>query len=274
MNISALTTPQLVFWYTNRFWSPDQDILRIYYKTSAAGSWTLLATYNSDVPVWTQISINLPNKSSDYWIAFEATENYAYGICIDDVIVHDASALPVEISKFDYVCSNNDLFIEWTTSSELNSDYFSVQGSYDGKIFLSEGIVNAAGNSNTDILYSYIIHSSDYNFVRLCQTDIDGKSYEYKTLPVFCQNFSTSDVQLKPNVINDYCSLFFENTTGVFSVELFDHYGHSVSLIENLAVSGTSEYEIDLSFLPSGVFYIKVVEINSADTQVLKLIKL
>lgn len=274
MNISALTTPQLVFWYTNRFWSPDQDILRIYYKTSAAGPWTLLATYNSDVPVWSQVSINLPNKSSDYWIAFEATENYAYGICIDDVIVHDASSLPVEISNFDYSCINNDLFVEWTTSSEINSDYFSVQGSYDGKIFFSEGIVNASGNSNTDISYSYIIQSSDYNFVRLTQTDYDGETFVYQTVPVYCQNFSNSVVQLKPNVINDYCSLFFDNTSGVFSIELFDHYGNSASLFENLSVSGMSEHKINLSFLPSGVYYIKVVEINSADTQVLKLIKL
>lgn len=101
-NITKLITPQidlsgfssstLTFWYVNKLWSPDQDELKVYYKTSLGGTWTLLNTYNTNISVWTQATIPLPNLSSDYYIAFEATENYGYGIAIDDINVTGVAA--------------------------------------------------------------------------------------------------------------------------------------------------------------------------------------
>ncbi|MFZ4520490.1 MAG: T9SS type A sorting domain-containing protein [Bacteroidales bacterium] len=97
LNIAALSNPQLKFWHTQGFWSPDQDELRIYYKTSFAGSWILLATYTNDIPAWTQETIDLPGQSVDYYIAFEGTEKYGFGICLDDVQV-TCTPVPVSIS--------------------------------------------------------------------------------------------------------------------------------------------------------------------------------
>ncbi len=102
INLNSILSPQLKFWHTQAYWTPDQDELRIYYKTSATGTWNLLATYTANITTWTQETISLPNPSSAYFIAFEGTENYGYGVCLDDIsITGTAPVLSVSPSHQD-----------------------------------------------------------------------------------------------------------------------------------------------------------------------------
>jgi len=78
---------RLTFWHCMKNYDGDQDELRVYYRTTKTGDWTLLATYNTDVPGWTQQTVALPNPSSTYYIAFEGTAQWGYGVCVDDVYV-------------------------------------------------------------------------------------------------------------------------------------------------------------------------------------------
>jgi len=94
LNLSALSNPVLTFWHTQELWSPDQDELRIYYKTSAGGAWTLLQSYTNSITSWTQETVNLPNPTGTYFIAFEGTAKYGYGVCLDDVTVNGTTTLP------------------------------------------------------------------------------------------------------------------------------------------------------------------------------------
>jgi len=107
--LNALINPVLSFWHTQAFWSPDQDILEVYYKTSAVGTWQLLASYTTSITSWTQRNIPLPNASSEYYIAFEGNAKYGYGVCIDDVsITGTQCSLPANagtISGLAYVCN-------------------------------------------------------------------------------------------------------------------------------------------------------------------------
>lgn len=89
IDISGAVAPQLSFSYTQAVWQGDQDNLRVLYKTSATGNWIELANYTLSVTSWADITLNLPNPTSDYYIAFEGTANYGYGITLDDVSVSD-----------------------------------------------------------------------------------------------------------------------------------------------------------------------------------------
>jgi hypothetical protein len=99
LNLSGLPQPQLKFWHTQEFWSPDQDQLTVFYKTSANGTWTQLANYSNNLSAWTLETIPLPNPSSTYYISFEGNAKYGHGICVDDVQVSSScvSILPVGI---------------------------------------------------------------------------------------------------------------------------------------------------------------------------------
>ena len=87
LNLSGLTNPTLKFWHTQEEWLLDQDILRIFFKTSSDGAWTLLKEYLTDITDWTERTIALPNASADYYIAFEGETHYGYGIQLDDILI-------------------------------------------------------------------------------------------------------------------------------------------------------------------------------------------
>ncbi|MBC8384205.1 MAG: trypsin-like peptidase domain-containing protein, partial [Candidatus Cloacimonetes bacterium] len=94
MDLSGFTSASLTFWHTQAYWSPDQDELRVYYKTSAAGSWNLLATYTSSITSWTEETLSLSGMSSDYYIGFEGTAQYGHGVCLDDIEIDGTASSP------------------------------------------------------------------------------------------------------------------------------------------------------------------------------------
>jgi hypothetical protein len=89
IDLDGYTSPTLKFYHAQSNWGGDQDELRIYYKTSSGGSWTLIsgAEWTSEVSSWTQRTVSLPSTSSTYYIAFEGYSDYGYGVIIDNIEV-------------------------------------------------------------------------------------------------------------------------------------------------------------------------------------------
>jgi M6 family metalloprotease-like protein len=114
IDLSGITTPALRFWHTQEYWNPSQDMLKVYYRTSALSSWNVLATYNTSIPGWTMESIMLPNPSSTYYIAFEATVNGGYGVCLDDILV---SAPMADFTVTGNLSCTGSLTVDFTDNS-------------------------------------------------------------------------------------------------------------------------------------------------------------
>ena len=85
INFSNVTDPVLKFWHAQSVNNSKQDKLRVYYKNTTDGEWTLLAEYPYSIATWKQREIALPNPTSNYYIAFEAECNGGFGVVIDDV---------------------------------------------------------------------------------------------------------------------------------------------------------------------------------------------
>ncbi|MEI7899591.1 MAG: M6 family metalloprotease domain-containing protein [bacterium] len=80
---------QLTFWHFMEAYVGDQDQLRIYYKTTFDAPWTLIQSYTTSISQWRKQTVTLPEPGRTYYIAFEGTARYGYGIYIDDVYVCD-----------------------------------------------------------------------------------------------------------------------------------------------------------------------------------------
>src|SRR6185436_17887647 len=65
-----------------------------------------------------------------------------------------ANPLPIEIFGFRAVPVKNHVDISWSTLSESNTDYFTIEKSTDGLQFEKISTLKAAGNSSTEIKYS------------------------------------------------------------------------------------------------------------------------
>ncbi len=154
LNLSGLPLPQLKFWHYQALWGSDQDQLLIYYKTSATGTWTLLASYTTSVTAWTERSLSLPAPSADYYIAFEGNARYGYGVCIDDVQVATSCTALFPVSLTIQASAN-----PVTTGSSVTFTSVPVNGgttpSYQWK-------VNAANATNaTNASYTYVPFNGD-----------------------------------------------------------------------------------------------------------------
>jgi hypothetical protein len=87
INLNRLLNPVLTFWHTQAVWSGYQDLLNVYYRTSATGAWIFLKVYSSSITAWTQETLTLPESSGTYYIAFDGNAISGYGVCIDDVSI-------------------------------------------------------------------------------------------------------------------------------------------------------------------------------------------
>jgi Secretion system C-terminal sorting domain len=109
-----------------------------------------------------------------------------------------SNPLPVIWGRFNASVLNKKSQLNWTTSSELNNDYFEVQYSADGNTFDPIGKVQGAGNSGKTMRYEFI-HDNPLkgsSYYRLKQVDWDGK-FEYS--PVISVYMEDEDIRIYPN---------------------------------------------------------------------------
>ncbi|ELR73868.1 hypothetical protein C900_00032 [Fulvivirga imtechensis AK7] len=92
----------------------------------------------------------------------------------------EETVMPIELLSFEAVVEGSDVIIDWTTTSELNNDFFTIERSRDGKEYQIVGTVDGAGNSDESLSYSFTDRNpmAGKSYYRLKQTDFDGK-FEY-----------------------------------------------------------------------------------------------
>jgi len=98
-----------------------------------------------------------------------------------------ATPLPVELINYTINCGANPT-LSWTTKSELNNNYFTVQRSHDGTNFETLSQINGAGNSTSTIDYNWTDHNPllGTNYYRISQTDFDGRISLFQTKNINC----------------------------------------------------------------------------------------
>jgi hypothetical protein len=107
------------------------------------------------------------------------------------------SALPVVLTSFSAVLRDNATQLNWTTSSEINNDYFSVERSADGRLF--EDIQHVAGNGNSQVVRNY--NATDetplpgVSYYRLKQVDFNG-TFAYSKVVAVNNTKATPDFEL------------------------------------------------------------------------------
>ena len=91
--------------------------------------------------------------------------------------------LPVELVSFDAKSINKNVLINWTTASEKNNDYFTIERTKDSRAFETITTTKGAGNSNTLLYYNATDESpmSGTSYYRLKQTDYNGH-FSYSNL--------------------------------------------------------------------------------------------
>jgi hypothetical protein len=99
------------------------------------------------------------------------TDNVNASLSID-------SGLPIELISFDGEKQHKYNYLRWSTASEANNNYFTLERTSDGQNYIEVIRLNGAGSSTTVSNYSYsdFDFENELNYYRLCQTDFDGNA--------------------------------------------------------------------------------------------------
>ena len=107
--------------------------------------------------------------------------------------------LPIELKEINAVCKNDFVLINWSTISESNNDFFTLEKSYDGINYTEIAQIDGNGTSTQINSYSYQDEKSQSEvYYRLKQTDFNGTVETFAPITINC--FSNEDIiSIQPN---------------------------------------------------------------------------
>lgn len=172
--------------------------------------------------------------------------------------------LPVELISYNALFRNGTTELSWTTATEKNSDYFSVERSYDGKEFELISKIPASGNSNSEKSYSLIDKNPRYNtivYYRLKQFD-QGSSVENlsQTISIYANN-ENAGFEMFPNPANTEMTIVIPDALiyNALSIGIYDNFGKQILNSEITLTESNRSHVFDIASLENGVYFVKVV---------------
>lgn len=194
------------------------------------------------------------NSTSDSPYPVQAGSGGGNALC-------NVTILPVSLLLFSGKPENNTVKLSWTTASEENNDFFTVEKSADGYNFSEIGKVNGAGNSNTIRIYEFVDESSaEQNYYRLSQTDFDGKHEKLGMVSVKLSN-ETDNLQLivqsNPITTNNLMANLFSPVNDEITLNILDLHGRTIRSKNISAEKNENKLvSVDLRGLSKGAYFV------------------
>jgi hypothetical protein len=118
-------------------------------------------------------------------------------------------ALPIDLVSFHSKCINENVTLEWSTASELNNDFFTIERSVDLINWEIISTVSGAGNSSSLTNYSFIdvSQSAEVFYYRLKQTDFNNSFKHSKIIAVKNCEDGLSELSVYPNPASDFINI-------------------------------------------------------------------
>jgi FG-GAP-like repeat len=161
-----------------------------------------------------------------------------------------SNPVPLQLLSFTGKLSDKNIVLNWTTTNEVNTDYFIVERSINGLSFSNDGTVSSMNNPSIIHNYQYQVKNpvNGLNYFRLKMVDKDGK-FTYSNI-IKIQTGAVNTFSVLSNPVKDNLSM-----TGLkrgATLALYDNAGRMLlqKIIQDQSLL------MDISFLPSGVYYL------------------
>ena len=170
----------------------------------------------------------------------------------------DLVTLDIGLISFDArVVDNKYVQLEWSTASETNDSYFTIEKSVDGKNWQLVSTVDGAGNSSGKLEYHAIDKTpfTGTSYYRLKQTDSNGNSKNLDTKMIYFKQ-NTSGIIIYPN------PAYNQITVQADEQELTDIRIYKIPELDvtnkvKQVSKSNNTILMDISGLPSGMYIIK-----------------
>ncbi len=187
--------------------------------------------------------------------------------------------LPAELLNIWANAQTDHIEIGWKVGSEYNLDYYKLQRSENGVDFETIAELNAVGNSQEELTYTF----NDYNvgrnvmyYYRYESIDVDLYAETSPIVSGMLKNSSafTESILLYPNPTNGDVSLEISlEKNSELTMKVLNSTGQIIDANEWFATSGNNVFPIRSADWSSGVYIIEVNDVMTGETARKKLIK-
>lgn len=170
--------------------------------------------------------------------------------------------LPITLVSWEGRCEGRTISLEWTTASELNNAYFTIEKSRDAGTWSAIGTVPGAGNSSSMISYSFTDDNAadGLAYYRLRQTDFNGTTEVSATIAVGC------GVEHGTSIVNawddgEYLNLVVSSTQdGVYDLTLTDAQGKVMTVQAAQVINtGATTLQVDKRGIATGIYMVQLL---------------
>jgi hypothetical protein len=199
-----------------------------------------------------------------------------------------ATALPVEMTRFDGTTAEEGVQLRWKTASEQNNAGFEVQrrvgAPEQAGAWTEVGFVEGVGTTSEAQTYRFtdtdLPYGADSVRYRLRQVDTDGSTT--LTDPVTVVRSGPDQIELlgtAPNPARSRVTVRYgvpealARKGGEVTLRLYDVLGRQVRTVETSAETGRQEARLDVSGLANGVYVLRLEADGRAVTRKLTVVR-
>jgi len=180
-------------------------------------------------------------------------------------------ALPVILLSFSAAEDGDNVRLRWSTASEENNDYFTIERSFDG---LQYSVLTTVAGAGTTLLKTDYENVDEHPYIgrsyyRLSQTDYDGTTTVYNVITVFKKE--SQWVEPYPNPALHEVSVDVE--PGEYTVHLTDRNGQLVPPSLLASGFGTGRLTLQVSMLEPGIYIMHLFDKTDGRKRTFKVVK-
>lgn len=164
------------------------------FANSAGANRTLSIDFNGSTDAVTYLSNNANTGDDGDYVSFDNAGSASYGN-----FANCAVTLPVDWGYFNVATSDQSAWINWSTHSEINNDYFVVEyANKQGEQYTELGRIKSKGIASKQQHYSLNTSNlkEDFYYFRIRQVDLNGE-YSYSgiaTANIFSDDLNVTQV--------------------------------------------------------------------------------
>ncbi|MEN9997079.1 MAG: hypothetical protein RI922_69 [Bacteroidota bacterium] len=182
--------------------------------------------------------------------------------------------LGVLFSNFTAEPIGRSVLLNWSTASEINSDYFSIERSINGLDFVAVGEIDAAGESQSELNYQFTdvnaFATNDQYYYRIREVDFDGKQTFTDLKFVKFDQPTNEKIVVFPNPFTDLLTVLIPPSLMLDGarIELSDEMNRQV---KSYTIDGSNQTFM-LEDLPRGIYFLTVL-VENQTFQMVKVVK-
>lgn len=166
--------------------------------------------------------------------------------------------LPIELLLFEAGYQSGKVKLEWTTASELNNDFFTIERSANAHDFEKVHSIASKGTKGANYESWDALPLSGISYYRLKQTDKDG-TVSYSGLKAVNTENIIEDASISPNPTDGDLDLnFYASNYSETLIEVFDVLSRKVYSQITEVKPGSNQSRIKTSFLKEGIYFIRL----------------